>query len=82
MEGSVSRGNFLALFTVKERFIKYLQCILIGLPTWYIVGILVQRASSHFAPYFNIQGPVLSNRCIAVFYLGLTLGDIASGVCS
>jgi putative MFS transporter len=54
MEGSVSRGNFLALFTDKERFFKYLQCILIGLPTWYIIAILVQRASSHFAPYLNI----------------------------
>ena len=54
MEGSVSRGNFFALFTDKERFIKYMQCILIGLPLWYIVGILVQRASSIFAPFLNI----------------------------
>lgn len=40
-EGSIGRGNFFALFSSKERFVKYLKSILIGLPTWFMVGILV-----------------------------------------
>ena len=40
-EGSISRGNFFALFTNWHLFIKYLRCILIALPTWYMVGILI-----------------------------------------
>src|SRR5690349_13935692 len=40
-EMNVSRGNFFMFFTNKERFFKYLQCILIGLPTWYVIGVLV-----------------------------------------
>ena len=52
--GQIARGNFFALFTSKERFIKYMQCILIGLPTWFMIGILVSRASSQFGPELNI----------------------------
>ncbi|TNV78767.1 hypothetical protein FGO68_gene16149 [Halteria grandinella] len=78
----VTRGNFFALFTDKERFIRYMYCLMIGLPTWLGIGIIASRGSSHFAPDFGIQGPVFSNRIIAVFYAGVTTGDIASGLCS
>src|SRR5580698_4025482 len=37
----VARGNFLMLFTNAKRLMKYLRCIFIGLPLWYIVGILI-----------------------------------------
>jgi MFS family permease len=55
--------------------------VLIGLPTWYMIGILVQRASTVFAPAAGITGePVKTNWAVAAFYLGLTFGDLASGV--
>jgi putative MFS transporter len=38
---NISRGNILAFFTNKKLFITYAYCIMIGLPTWFIVGILV-----------------------------------------
>jgi MFS family permease len=41
----VVRGNFLTLFTNRVRFGKYLRCILIGLPTWFVIG-SVSRARS------------------------------------
>lgn len=81
-EGCISRGNFLALFSNRYRFVRYLRCILIGLPTWYMIGILVQRAGSHFAPAMGIDGVILSSRAVALFYLGLTFGDLGSGVSS
>ena len=40
-EGSIARGNFFALFTDRMRLVKYLRCIFIALPTWYMIGILV-----------------------------------------
>jgi MFS transporter, putative metabolite:H+ symporter len=40
-EGSISRGNFFALFTHWKLFKKYLNCIFIAIPTWYMVGILI-----------------------------------------
>ena len=77
--GSISRGNFFALFTSRDRFARYARCILIGLPTWFMIGILVQRAGSHFAPAMGVEGAILSSRAVAFFYLGLTFGDFGSG---
>ncbi|HAZ66341.1 MAG TPA: MFS transporter [Opitutae bacterium] len=80
--GTVSRGNFFALFNQRNRLLRYLCCVGIGLPTWYTLGILVQRASSHFAPVFHIQGEIITSRAITIFYLGLTFGDLGSGAIS
>ncbi|MFN5693381.1 MAG: MFS transporter, partial [Bacteroidota bacterium] len=41
---NVKRGNFFMLFR-KAHFRKYLACIVIGLPVWFVVGILI--ALSH-----------------------------------
>ncbi len=80
-EDSVSRGDFLSLFTARDRFFRYARCVLIGLPTWYMIGILVQRAATVFAPASGIQGEkIQTNWAVAAFYLGLTFGDLASGV--
>ena len=79
--GVVARGNFFALFTSKLRFMRYIRCIAIGLPTWYMIGILVQKSERVFAPQFEITN-VLTNRAVALFYLGLTFGDLASGLAS
>ena len=37
----IGRGNFFMFFTNKDRFLRYARCILIGLPAWYIIGVLV-----------------------------------------
>lgn len=36
----VRKGSFVSFFTRKDRLIRYLKCIGIGLPTWYVIGIL------------------------------------------
>ncbi len=74
----VSRGNFLMLFTSLARFMKYLRCILIGLPLWCIVGILV-TFSPEISKALNIQGEVKVAQAIAFTYLGITFGGFASG---
>src|SRR5204862_3940313 len=38
----VSKGNFLMLFSDRKRFLKYLACILVGLPVWYCIGLLIK----------------------------------------
>ena len=78
---SVSRGNFLALFTSGKRFMKYARCILIGLPSWFVVGVLV-TLSPEFARQLGIQGDVSAGSAVASVYLGLTAGDFASGALS
>lgn len=78
---SVSKGNFLSLFTQGKRFMKYLKCILIGLPTWYVVGILV-FFSNDFAQQMGVRGKVNPATAVMVSYAGLVVGDLLSGIIS
>lgn len=80
-EGDVDRGNFFALFTDAGRFRRYLRCILIGLPTWFMIGILVYKSEAVFAKTSGVEG-IKANRAVAMFYLGLTFGDLGSGALS
>ncbi|MBS1538306.1 MAG: MFS transporter [Bacteroidetes bacterium] len=78
---SIERGNFLSLFTKWDKFRRYVHCILIGAPTWFIVGILVSL-SPEFAEALGVQGKIDAGNAIAYCYAGLTLGDFASGMLS
>jgi predicted MFS family arabinose efflux permease len=78
---SVSRGNFLSLFTDRRRFGRYLHSILIGIPTWFVVGILI-TFSPEFAKALAVTGPVTAGNAVMFCYLGLVFGDLASGVLS
>jgi putative MFS transporter len=80
-ESGVKRGSFLSLFTDGARFRKYLRCILIGVPSWYVVGILV-TFSPEFAKSLEISGEVKAAYAVIAVYLGLTAGDLASGFLS
>jgi putative MFS transporter len=77
-ETDVARGNFLSLFTNGPRFYKYLRCLLIGTPFWFLVGILITLAPE-FGKHFGIQEPVTGGLSIFWCYFGLTLGDFTSG---
>ena len=77
----VARGNFIALFTNWTRFGKYLRCILIGLPTWFVIGVLVTLAPE-FAAALGVMGPIKAAYAVSFAYLGITVGDLASGLLS
>jgi len=79
-EQGVDRGNFFQLFNQKERFIKFLGCILIGLPIWYVIGILI-TFSPEFAKVMNITG-VVAGDAVMFSYIGLAAGDMTSGIMS
>jgi putative MFS transporter len=78
---NVPRGCFFSLFTSWKRFSKYLRCILIGLPAWFVVGIL-GILSPELGRELGIDGPIVAGTSIMLIYVGLTLGDFASGMLS
>lgn len=80
-KAQVQKGNFWMFFTSKTRFTKYLLSILIGVPTWFVIGILVSF-SREFAAEMNVQGEVDPGKAVMFAYVGLSLGDIASGLVS
>ena len=80
-KAQVARGDFLSLFTDADRFGRYLRCILIGLPTWFVVSILINLAPE-FAPVLGTSGPIQAGTAVAFCYTGITLGSLGSGILS
>ncbi|MFV8359851.1 MFS transporter [Flavobacterium sp. LS1P3] len=82
-ESDEKKGDFLSLFTDKKRFSKYIQCILIGIPLWFLVGVLI-TFSPEFAKALGVQDfeTIAAGKAIAWCYGGLVFGDIASGLLS
>lgn len=76
----VSKGNFLLFFNDRDRFLRYIKCIAIGLPTWFCVGILAMMANQ-FGPVFGIAN-VEPGKAIMWTYVGISAGDFASGFIS
>jgi MFS family permease len=75
------KGTFLYLFTHPKRFLKYLSCILIGLPIWFIVGVLIALCET-FANQIGVIGNIKVSTAIAMSYVGLSIGDLLSGTLS
>ncbi len=77
----VAKGRFFSLFTDKKRFFRYALSILIGVPLWYVVGILM-TFSPELSKHLNVLGVVSSGTAILFCYLGLVFGDFGSGLLS
>ena len=80
-DSDVSRGDITMLFTNLERFGRYMDCILIGIPLWFVIGILV-TFSPEICAALGATGPVNAGDGIFWAYTGLVVGDIGSGVVS
>ena len=78
---NVQRGNVFMLFNNRKRFLKYLKCILIGLPIWFVVGILI-TFSPEFGKALGITEPVNAGKAVMFSFTGQVIGDLASGFLS
>jgi len=77
----VQRGNILMFFTNRKRFRKYVLAILVGLPTWFVIGILV-NLSNRFAHELYGPNQIISGRAIMYAYAAIAVGDILIGFVS
>jgi MFS family permease len=75
----VSKGNIFMLFNDRKRFLKYLYCILIGAPLWYVVGILVTQ-SPEFGKALGAKGTLSAGTGILYTYVGISIGGIFAAV--
>jgi len=76
----IKKGNFFSFFTNWDRFVKYMKCIAIGLPTWFCIGILAMMANQ-FAPVMGITS-ITPGKAIMWAYVGISVGDFVSGFIS
>jgi MFS family permease len=78
---SIQKGNFLMFFNNAKRFKKYLLAILIGLPTWYVIGLLIQ-VSDKFGKEFGIQEAILPGKAVMFAYIAISIADVLIGFVS
>lgn len=77
----IIKGSFLMLFSKRERLVRYLKCIGIGLPTWFCIGILA-FLSDKIGKALGIAGDINPGSAIMWGYIGISAGDLFSGVLS
>ncbi len=82
LQSETKRGDFFHLFKNKERTTKYIKCILVGLPIWFIVGIIVANAELIWGKELAVQGTVENGFAVMYSYIGLSVGDFFSGILS
>lgn len=81
----VERGNFFMFFRNRQIFMRYLKCILVGIPCWYLMGILVTLAPEFMKELnirTNLQPKDMAGYAVLMAYTGITLGDFACGFTS
>lgn len=79
---SASRGNLLSLFSGRKKAFKYLSIIMVAVPVWYVMGVLVTFAPELMERLGVVTFKPNPGKCIMFAYLGITVGDFASGMLS
>lgn len=77
----VSRGNFFLLFNNARRFKKYIFCILIGIPVWFVISQLAVQSSA-YAKELNISGEITGGKAVMFHYIGASIGSLVFGLLS
>jgi MFS family permease len=77
----VVRGSFLTLVSSPATRWRYVRVVLVGLPIWYVVGILI-TFSPEFGRAMDMPALPQAGRAVMFCYIGLAIGDFASGALS
>jgi MFS family permease len=79
--GGHVRGKLAMLVSTPKRFVAFASCVAVGVPIWFIVGVLIT-----FAPELTsalaVTGRVEAADAVFWFYAGVACGDVASGALS
>ena len=78
---NVKRGSFPMLFNNRDRLKRYVLGILIGLPTWFVIGVLV-TFSGEFGEKMGIKEKIDPGKAIMYAYAAISIGDILIGLIS
>ena len=78
---TVSKGNIFMLFSNRKRAFLYLKSILIGIPIWFMIGVLI-NLSPRFVHIQGIETKAMVGQAVMFSYIGLSVGDLICGVLS
>ncbi len=77
----ISKGNFLLFFSSYKRFSKYIKAILIGLPTWFVIGVMVNYSNKFASTLYGVN-LIDSGKSVMFAYVGIATGDLLIGYVS
>jgi MFS family permease len=77
-EKNIKRGDVRMLFNNKTRLLKYVTSIVIGMPIWFVVGILI-TFSPEFGRAMGFDQPVDAGKAVLFAFAGQVAGNILSG---
>lgn len=77
----LKRGDIRMLFYPRARFIRYIRCILLGVPVWFAIGIMI-TFSPELAKELQVTGPITAGSSILFCYLGGSIGNLTCGFLS
>ena len=76
----VKKGSFWQILSSGKLLPLYLSCIAVGIPIWFIIGVLIQLGDRFALKNSGVE--IMVPTCIMWTYIGLSSGDIISGVLS
>ncbi len=79
MDKNIAKGKLSMLFVTRERSLRYLYCLLIGLPIWFVVGIFITQAPE-FGKALGATETLSAGKGIVFTYIGISLGDLLAGL--
>lgn len=80
-KNEIKKGSFRLIFSSKANRIKYLHCILIGIPIWFIIGLIIMNSKDDFGPWVGLKN-IENGTAVMYAYIGLSFGDLISGLLS
>lgn len=80
-EKHIKRGDIWMLFNNKTRLLKYITSIVIGMPIWFVVGILI-TFSPEFGKAMNFDQPVNAGKAVMFAFAAQVAGNLITGTFS
>lgn len=80
-EQGIRKGDLKLLFGNKKNLIKYFQCVAVGIPIWFVVGLLIMNSKDDFGPYLGLNS-ISNGYAVMYAYIGLSAGDLVAGMLS
>jgi hypothetical protein len=77
----IQKGNLKLIFFQRANLIKYLHCVVIGIPIWYVIGLLIMNSKDNFGPWLGVYD-ISNGQAVMYAYIGLSVGDLISGILS
>ncbi|MDQ1150619.1 MFS transporter [Sphingobacterium zeae] len=78
-ESDITRGDIRMLFTDRSRLKRYINCLCIGLPIWFVVGVLVTQAPE-IGTALGAIDTLSAGQGVMFTYIVISIGDVLAGV--